>query len=248
MDCTDLGRDNKKLWQYKDAFRSGEDTVELAHFAVERWQDLYAHHAPKSILDIGCGAGMIINLLGDSYPKALLFGIEKVQRLANLAKRNLAENGFGKRSLIVNKDIRIFESRLWPWGRMDLIVCNPPYRKELPRDGAEVAGTQMEIIEDNLRAERQVARYDFALKIENLARLASGLIAEDGCFCLSFPLKRESELVSAMERERLLLKSWQRLCGWAEKDPKIGLYCFTRWTGQAAVQLDDRVLRAAAAE
>lgn len=251
LDSTDLGRGNKKLWQYKDAFRSGEDAVSLAHFSEQSWQNLHPNHEPKSILDIGCGAGMIISLLADTFPHALAFGIEKVLRLARLARRNLSEQGIAKRSLIVMKDARAFIETAWPWGRLDLIVCNPPYRKELPRDGIAASKEQiqnnkltaLDIIDKNLILERQVARFDFALSVEDLAKLGSRLMAEEGCFCLAFPLQRQAELIDAMEASRLFLNQWRRLCGFADKPPKIGLYCFTRWTGRDAVQLEDLILR-----
>ncbi len=256
MDRTDLGIHGKSLLQFKDAFRSGEDAVALVHFAEYCQGLLHPEQAPKTILDIGCGAGMILTLLLEHYPEALGFGIEKVRRLADLAQRNMRENGLERRSKIYPKDARRFINEDWPWGRMSLIVANPPYRSGLPRGGLALATEREQVdflnsyavLEDNVPLERQLARFDLSLNPTDLARIGARLLDDEACFCLVYPLARETELCHAMESQRLFLNRRQRLCGWADKEPKQGLFCFTAWTGKAAVTEEDRVLRAAASE
>ena len=251
MDSTELGRGGKKLLQFKDAFRSGEDAVALAHFSVASWEALNENRRAGIILDLGCGAGMILTLLLDSFPDALGFGIEKVARLAELARRNMRENGLESRSQILTRDARVFEKEAWPWGGVDLLVCNPPYRSGLPRGGIAVeqgegAGdllTSLEVVNDNLALERQLARFDFALNVHDLARLAAILLDEEGCFCMVFPLKRGPDLIAAMRSQKLFLNRWRKLRGWSAIEPKQGLYCFTHWTGKEAIHEDDVVLR-----
>lgn len=251
MDSTELGRGNKKLLQFKDAFRSGEDAVALAHFSVASWNTLYEQRRPKSILDIGCGAGMILTLLLDTFPEALGFGIEKVGRLAELARRNMHENGLERQALIVAKDARDFAQKAWPWGRVDLLVCNPPYRSGLPRggiavgDSAEImdAASSHAVVGDNLALERQLARFDFALNVHDLGRIGAKLMDDEACFCVVFPLAREEELLTALREHKLFLNRWRKLRGWSSIEAKQGLYCFTHWTGKEALREADVVLR-----
>ncbi len=241
-DCTDLGRASLRLWQYKNAFRSGEDAVALAHFAKKAWRRSQKEHKrePRTILDVGCASGMILTLLLDDFPNSLGFGLEKIERQAALAQFNMRENGIASRTRIIAQDLRAYPSKPWSWGRMELMVCNPPYRKGLPRGGIAESGAGPE---EASRYERQLARFDFSMTIADLVQLATVALEEEAYLCVVFPLNRQDDLLCEMEKGKLFLKHWCRLCSSPLHAPKQGLYCFTRWTGKLPEQDEDWCLR-----
>lgn len=257
-DQTDLGRGQLQLWQYKDAFRSGEDAVALAHFSESAWRRHCGarQRDPKEILDLGCASGMVLTLLLDSFPTSLGFGVEMIARQAELARINMQENALQNRTKILQEDIRLYQSKPWPWGRVELIVCNPPYREGLPRGGfagpgsgaKSEAGDQTAAPESGdqtaaWRYERQVARFDFAMNMADLAHLANLALDDEGCLCLVFPLARQTYLLREMAKQKLFLKHWCRLCSSPLHAPKQGLYCLTYWTGAESFQDEDWHLR-----
>lgn len=270
-DLCDLGRGGLSIQQYKDGFRSGEDSVALAHFALRAWAyrrglpapaspaaaAMPPPAAPRSLVDIGCGAGLILILLLDSCPRALGIGLELVARQAALAEANLARNGLSSRAWICNTDVRALEGRAWPWGKIDLLVCNPPYRagsgpvrgpRRDARDSAAARG-EGEDPAQLLALERRAARFDDWLNARDLARLARMLMDEDSLFCLVYPLARRAELCRRFLRCGLAPCIYSRLLGQRGKEPKQALLAFTRReedaAGAAAERWPDLVLREA---
>jgi len=74
--------------------------------------DVVKKYNPKSILDVGCGTGHSLKILGEAFPKAELFGIDISPVGCELAKQN-------SRAKIEN----VFLNKYDPGIVFDLVVC-----------------------------------------------------------------------------------------------------------------------------
>lgn len=107
-------------YQPRKGYRFSVDAVLLAHFVDVR--------AGDRILDLGCGCGIIGLLLFYRHHADIreLCCIEMQQGLAELARKNMRENGFDVKSTVVQGDIRDISTLVGPES-YDKIVCNPPF-------------------------------------------------------------------------------------------------------------------------
>jgi release factor glutamine methyltransferase len=81
-----------------------------------------AVEAPLTIADLGTGSGCLLVALLRERPRARGIGLDKSLGALATARRNVARNGVGSRSLLLASD----------WSRalgagFDLLVANPPY-------------------------------------------------------------------------------------------------------------------------
>ena len=93
-------------------FPLGADSLALGEFCTLRPRD--------RVLDLGCGAGLLLLLCKERERSVSLFGVEIEPRAAELARENLAENGLAG-------EILTADLRTCPLPRADLVVSNPPY-------------------------------------------------------------------------------------------------------------------------
>lgn len=67
---------------------SGEDVEYFARYKLERIRKLYTSALPRQVLDIGCGVGLLTELLGLTFPSARVTGVDlSSQSLAHAASR-----------------------------------------------------------------------------------------------------------------------------------------------------------------
>ncbi len=100
------------------AQKIGTDALLLARFASEG-------AAPKSILDIGCGCGIVGLSVAEVFAEAQLTMIDISAEAISDAVYNIVRNGLQQRATALCADVNRFQP---PGGaRYDLIVCNPPF-------------------------------------------------------------------------------------------------------------------------
>ncbi len=152
---------------------------------------LAAHIQPKgneTVMDLGCGCGIISLILARRYPDLKITGIEIQEELYDFARKNILANGFEKNIHILHGDIRTFQ-----WSRIDtgvdIIISNPPYKK---------LGTGRM----NPDPQRAVARHETALSIDALVECSNRLIREQGLLCVIFPFDRLPDLSTALTRHQ----------------------------------------------
>lgn len=97
----------------QDCFPLGADSLALGEFALPRPGD--------RVLDLGCGAGLLLVLCARRAPGLTLAGVELDPAAAALARENLRDNGL--EGEIVTGDLRQWPRRNWA----DLVVSNPPW-------------------------------------------------------------------------------------------------------------------------
>lgn len=177
----DLLRGGLKMIRQPAATAFGIDSVLLADFVCPRPGDL--------VIDLGCGSGVIALLLAVKQPDCRLTGLELMEAMVDLARRNVALNNLGSRMDIVHGDIAEATELL---GRAvaDLIVVNPPYYK--PGEGRECA--------DLLRA---AARSERFCPLPVLLAQAAALLKPLGRCALVHRAERLSELIVEGEKAGL---------------------------------------------
>ncbi len=110
-----------RITQDRTGYRFSIDAVLLAHFAAPRSGD--------KVLDLGTGCGIIPLILAHRQPQIAIYGIEVQTELAELAVSNVMENQLEDRITIFCSDLKSLRPAMTA-GPVDLVVCNPPFRRQ----------------------------------------------------------------------------------------------------------------------
>jgi tRNA1(Val) A37 N6-methylase TrmN6 len=174
-----LLRGRVKLIQPARGFRSSLDPVLLAGFVAPPY---------GRFLDLGCGTGAVAFLLLARDAAATGVGVELQPRLARLALRATAANGFAARFSVIEADVR--SPGLLPAGSFDLVAANPPFRPigtgHLPPD-----------------QERAAAHHELTLSLAAWVEVASVALRPGGRLAVVFAADRRDELLAALVRRGL---------------------------------------------
>lgn len=120
----DLTRDDflggaVRLLQPKSGYRAGVDPVLLAASIPAK--------AGESVLELGCGGGAALACLGVRVGGLSCFGVEMQPAYADLAQRNLGDNGLN--GTVYCADLAALPADLKAQ-RFDHVIANPPYFEE----------------------------------------------------------------------------------------------------------------------
>ena len=146
----------------------------------------------KNILDIGCGTGLLSLMLVQKID-ATIDAIEINNAAAEQAAENIAASPWPDRINIVQSSIQDLKTIT----KYDLIICNPPF------------------YEDDLRSDNEnknAAKHDTTLKLEELLALIKENLSEDGKAAVLMPFHRTAYFeTTAKEKslfteEKLLIK------------------------------------------
>ena len=170
-----------QLTQSDECFKLGRDSVLLSRFCTVKpnWK----------VCDLGTGVGSLLLLLSQREERLDRTGIEINPTAAELAQKNLEDNGLSGR--VILGDLR--DKSLVPADHFHLVVSNPPYF----RTGSGASGG--------------TARMDETCSVEDLCRTAGRLTRTGGRFALVYRPERLAELFSALEKARLTPKRMQLL-------------------------------------
>jgi tRNA1Val (adenine37-N6)-methyltransferase len=164
--------------QPKDGYRFSIDAVLLAGLAKTGRQD--------RIIDLGTGCGVVPLIVAFRNVEIQLTGIEIQPELAALASRNVQSNSLSGRVRIVEGDYREV-SRLFEPGSWDVVLSNPPYRRE-------VAGR----INPNLQ--RAIARHELAGSVDDVFAAGKFLLRKGGRLSVIYPAQRLDHLMLVAHR------------------------------------------------
>ncbi len=170
-----------KIIQKKHGYRFSVDALLLARFAGEG--------RTGRVADLGTGSAVIPLLLAAEKAARRIVGFEVQEELADMARRNVALNGFEDRIEIVHGDIKDLAS---PPLResFDLVLSNPPY---VPAGQGRLS--------DN--PEKAVARHEVACSLEDVLRAAFHLVRTGGRVALVYPAERLPDLLVALRARGL---------------------------------------------
>ncbi len=129
----------------------------------------------RTILDVGCGSGLIALMMAQRFPEARITGVDIHEGSVRDAAYNFEHSPWAKRLKVVQTDFKEFAAN----EAFDLIISNPPFFNAslLPPEEA-----------------RAGARHDYALPLADLILHARKLLHEDGIFALVYPYDREQQL------------------------------------------------------
>jgi len=134
----------------------------------------------KSILDMGCGSGLLSLILAQRSSSANVVGVEIEEGAIQDACFNCEQSPWNDRISVIHDDIRKASLS----SEFDLIVSNPPFFTDslLPNNKT-----------------RAGARHDKSLSLLELLESAIKHMTTNGRFALVFPFDRERELLSLAE-------------------------------------------------
>jgi tRNA1Val (adenine37-N6)-methyltransferase len=180
--------------QHRDGYRFSVDAVLLAHFCRPAERD--------SVLDIGCGCGVIDLILCHRFPELRLTGLELQPALAELARNNAAANGWQNRFAVHEGDLRQIRTAVQPES-FDLVVSNPPYYRP---------GSGRVSQED----ECALARHELAADPDSVLAAAAFAVKNRCPVCCIYPAERLPTVFAAMQRNRLTPKRLQPVYSFPE--------------------------------
>jgi len=143
------------------AQKVGTDSVLLGAWIEQR---LY-----KSVLDIGCGTGILALMMAQRFTDALIDAVEIDENAFRCAIKNTEHSAFKNRISVYHQKIQDFK----PDRTYDLIITNPPFFS---------SGHKSPTIQ------RSVARHTDSLTHEELLSVSASLLSENGALNLILPV------------------------------------------------------------
>lgn len=172
-----------KLWQPKDGYRAGVDPVLLAASIPAE--------AGETVLELGCGGGAALACLATRVEGITCTGVEMQPAYADLAQRNLDENGLvGTVYCADLSDLPLAVKS----ERYDHVIANPPYFEDFRAVAAQ-------------SQERAVSRSG-ALPLEKWVSVASKRLKPGGVATFIQRADRLPELMSAFFGSLGALELW----------------------------------------
>lgn len=170
--------------------------------------------APRRVLDLGCGIGSVLLMVGWALPEAQLVGVEAQQESIALAQRNVALNGFEARAKLFHLDLRDRE-QLDPLGEFDLVTATPPYLN--PKAATPCSDAQ-----------RAYAKFEMRGGIEEYARAAARVLSRDGLFVACVSTAPEGRAVAAFEQAGLHVRWTRDVLPRVDRAPFLALFVGAR--------------------
>lgn len=179
LDINDLEKTSldaeKYIFQFKDAFKFSNDTVELVNF-VEI-------NKKNKILEIGTGNGIIPILLKAKKDKILEYDAVEIQKKnILLAQENFKINAVSFINLI-EEDIKNYKKSNY----YDMIIANPPYM--------EVDGKKI-----NENDSKAISRHEIELNLEDFIAASKRLLKAQGTLFFVHRAHRLVDLISMLTK------------------------------------------------
>ncbi len=163
-----------KIIQEKSAMKVGTDGVLLGSWVSSKIFD--------TILDIGCGSGLITLMLAQKNLKSNITGIEIDKIASQEAKLNIANSHWQERVSIVHTSLQRYN----PKEKFSLIVSNPPFYAK-----------------NNSQHRRHIAKHTNKLSFQELIQNTVDILEEKGVFCVIIPKDSEEYFCSIATSNKL---------------------------------------------
>ena len=185
--------------QEVSGYRFSIDAIILANHTDVR--------AGDRLIDLGTGCGIIPLILAYRHPDIRVYGIEIQKDLAELAVANVNANNMQDRIRLICRDMRELKPDLID-GPVDVIVCNPPYRK--PDSGRL-----------NPDPQRAVARHELKVSLTDVLQTVRRLLRTAGRFVTIYTAERAAELLSQMRVHGIEPKFLRLIHSQVDADAKL---------------------------
>ena len=198
----DLEFKGLKIIQNEKGFCFGMDSVLLSDFAKNIKNN-------STVLDLGTGTGIIPILLCGKTNLRKVVGIEIQQDVANMAKRSSQLNNLQDRFEVVNTNI-IDLKNIYEKQSFDVIVTNPPYKKE-----------NTGIV--NEEEKKLISRHEILAKLEDYIKVSNKLLKDKGEFYMVHRPDRLVDIMAYMRQYRIEPKEIRFVCSHENESPKLVL-------------------------
>lgn len=185
-----------RLYQSKKGYRFSIDALILADF-IKVKED-------ESVCDLGAGCGVLPIILSKNFKADKVVGVEIQKKLFELAKKNFKLNGCDAE--VLNLDLRKYK----PTGKFDIVVSNPPYRKE---NSGKI----------NPSDEKAIARHEIKCTLDDLLSSASRLLKLKGKFYFIYVPERIGEVMQKLSKYNLAAKEIRFVHSKMNKDAELVL-------------------------
>ena len=182
------------------AFNIGTDAVMLYAFCRKM--------RAKRVCDLGCGSGVIGQLLAFSNENITVTGVELQKASAEAAMENAMLNGLEARFEVICGDLREYKKLPLTSGSFDLVVMNPPYFKTAR--GKTVSDDATEISRDE--------RF---CTLEDACTAAAYLTKWGGRFCMVHRPERLAEVITTMSNKGLEPKTLRFVQHRSDSQPSL---------------------------
>jgi tRNA1Val (adenine37-N6)-methyltransferase len=170
-----------KVMQHPAGYRFSIDAVLLAYHARPL--------AGEKVADLGAGCGIISLIMAFRQPDVRIYAVELQPQLAELAAANVKQNRLADRIDVLGVDLKLLNPKMTA-GPLDLIVCNPPYRR--PGSGRV-----------NPNSQRAVARHEIKTNLGDVLQTAHRMLRPAGRLAAVYPAERTTDILSQMRTERI---------------------------------------------
>lgn len=178
----DLQLNGLKIIQNKNGFCYGVDSVLLSDFAKEMKKG-------STVLDLCSGNGIIGLLLCGKTELKNVIGIEIQADVCEMATRSILYNQLQGKFQMIRGDIKNIE-QLVPAESFDVVVCNPPYKRE---NSGVINESKTKLI----------ARHEILCNLEDVIKASFYGLKEKGCIYLIHRPERLVDLISLLRKYRL---------------------------------------------
>jgi tRNA1Val (adenine37-N6)-methyltransferase len=168
-----------RITQDRTGYRFSIDAVLLAYFADPLSGD--------KVLDLGTGCGIIPLIMAHRVPDLAIYGVEVQTELAGLAVSNVRENRLEDRITVFCTDMKLLRPAVTA-GPVDLVVCNPPFR----RQGSGRI---------NPDAQRAVARHEIKANLGDIIQTSHRMLRTAGRLVLIYTAGRLTDILSRMRTD-----------------------------------------------
>lgn len=179
-----------------DTHRFGTDAVLLEAFAMQPIKQ-----SPKSIIDLGCGCGIIPMLFArDTKDTAADITALDIQAEATaLTQKAVDYNNLGCRVDVINADLNDIAANYRKLhGGFELVTMNPPYKRQ---------GSGLMTENEGLN----IARFELKCDFDGICKAAKLLLKNKGRFCVCNRPSRLADMIFAMKNNGIEPKRLQNV-------------------------------------
>ena len=179
---------------------------------------------PFSVLDIGAGTGILSLMLAQRSNAKQIDAIEIDDDAFEQCVENFESSSWTDRLYCYHAGLNEFMDE--PEDQYDIIISNPPFYSE-------------DYKSDN--QQRDLARFQDALSIEDLVEAASMLLCENGIFSVIIPYKEETKFIGFAKECNLFPFKITRVKGTPTTEIKRSLLAFS-FTKKGKIEWDELVI------
>jgi len=169
------------------------ETELLGRHAVEA---LGAPEAGSVVVDMCCGSGNLALAIADAVPSARVWGADLTDGTVALARRNVRRLGLGDRVSIRQGDLFAALAGDGLEGRVDMVVCNPPYIST-----ARLEGESAHLLDSEPREAFDGGPYGISIQ-QRLIRDAAAFLRPGGWLMFEFGEGQDRQVAALLSRAK----------------------------------------------